>query len=230
MSVEPRVRTFATRLELERALAERLRAELSAAEPSALMLSGGNTPLPAYRALAIDPPTPAPGLHLLYSDERYVPRTSDASNFHRSRELLEALRLPAEQVISVCTDLPLEQAAQDYERNLRALLRKGTTLQFGLLGLGADGHTASLFSAEDLNRARARLAIAVHRPDGRDAVTVTPDLLAQFATLLIVAAGRDKRDALALLLGHDAKQVAVRAIAECRSVEVWVDREATRDV
>jgi 6-phosphogluconolactonase len=223
MSTEFRVRRFASRDALDEALVERLRIEViaPAGAPAAVMLSGGSTPLPAFRALRTQGLPPAPGLSILYSDERHVPATSEGSNFHQSRPLLEALALRDEQIVRVRTELPLSAAAEDYERQLAALLRGAPALRFGMIGLGADGHTASLFSAADLERAQGRLAIAVHRPDGRDAVSVTPEVLAKFETLLLVVAGADKREVLQRLLANDADVVAVRALAARSVVDVW---------
>jgi 6-phosphogluconolactonase len=225
MPTEFRVRRFASRQELEAGLAERLRTEIEAsAERVALMLSGGSTPLPAFRALGAQQLSPAPGLSILYSDERYVPITSEASNFHQSQPLLKAM--PGAQVLRVRTELPLEHAAEDYEQQLATLLRSAPALRFGMLGLGADGHTASLFSPDDLERATGRLAIAVHRPDGRDAVSVTPEVLSRIESLLFAVAGDDKRAALRGMLAHDASVVALRAVSARAVVEVWADGDA----
>src|SRR5215469_1883297 len=158
-------RRFDSRGALDAALAERLGGAIAAAGASAIMLSGGTTPLPAYRALGSRPLPHDERLHVLFSDERYVPRESEASNYHQSRPLLDALALAPARLLRVRTELPLEQAVADYQHSLGALLESGTRLSLGLLGLGEDGHTASLFSADDLARSRGHLAIAVHRPD-----------------------------------------------------------------
>ena len=95
-----------------------------------------------------------------------------------------------------------------------------------LLGLGADGHTASLFRAADLERARGRLALAVHRPDGRDAVTVTPAVLERVSEIVFVVAGADKRPALEALLAGRETSVAWQAVCRCGHVEVWTEPAA----
>lgn len=222
-------RTFDSRAELDAALEERLAAALArtGAAPAAVMLAGGSTPLPTYRALAARPTLPhAPGLHILFSDERYVPSDSPASNYHRAQPLLAALALPAAAVLRVRTELPLAQAAENYEQRLSAMLAAGVHIAPGILGLGADGHTASLFTASDIDRARGRLAIAVQRPDGLAAVSVTPEFLAQVAEPLFVAAGPDKVSAVRSLLAADAALVAWRAVGGNARVELWTDREA----
>ena len=214
-------RRFPSRAALDAALAQRLGQALCANGASAIMLSGGTTPLPAYRALARGPLPHDDRLHILFSDERYVPSDSDASNYHQSRPLLDALALPATAVARVRTELPLDEAAADYERQLAALLNSGVRVGLGLLGLGADGHTASLFGAADLERARGHLAIAVHRPDGMSAVSVTPDFLSRVEELLFVVAGSGKHDATQALAAQDPKSTAWRAVQGCPHLQLW---------
>ena len=214
-------RQFATRTALDAALEERLARAIAASGPSALMLSGGNTPLAAYRALSRRTLTHDAGLRILFTDERYVSSDSEKSNYHQSRPLLDALALPAHAVLRVRTELALQEAAADYERQLAALAA-GAPVGLGLLGLGADGHTASLFSSADIERSRGRLAIAVQRPDGMSAVSVTPDFLAQVAEPVFVVAGAGKHDALQALTAQNPTLTAWRAVQRCPSVELWV--------
>ena len=222
------VRRFADRAQLQSAVEERLQQVLTgqADNRPAVMLSGGSTPIPAYRELATRGLTAASGLTVLLSDERYVPSDSDQSNYHQSRALFSALNLSADQVLRIRTELPLPQATMDSEGRLAQLLAGGRGITLGLLGLGADGHTASLFSAADLERARGRLAISVHRPDGRDAVSVTPTVLERVAQLIFVVAGADKASALDALLRRQPGLTAWQAVRGCRAVEVWADAAA----
>lgn len=229
------IRRFPTRTGLDAALAARLEEAFLAAgpDPVAVMLSGGHTPLPAYRLLAQQlarqPHPSREALHLLYSDDRYVPSGSRDSNFHASQPLLEALRLPEERVLRVRTELPLEEAALDYDRRLRGLLEAGVKIALGMLGLGADGHTASLFRGEDLQRARGRMAIAVQRPDGLAGISVTPEFLAHVAEPLFVVAGGGKEAALRGFEREDASVTAVQAVERCPRVQLWVEEAAERD-
>ncbi len=215
-------RRFPSRTALDAALEQRLGQAISANGASAIMLSGGTTPLPAYRSLARNPAPHDDGLHVLFSDDRYVPSEADASNYHQARALLDALALPASSVARVHTELPLDEAAADYERQLAALLNSGVRIGLGLLGLGADGHTASLFGAADLERARGHLAIAVQRPDGMSAVSVTPELLAHVEDPLFVVAGGGKHDATQALIAQDPQLTAWRAVQGCPRVALWV--------
>jgi 6-phosphogluconolactonase len=215
-------RRFATRAAFDAALEERIGRALDAGTPSALMLSGGKTPLAAYRTLAQRSWPHTAGLHVLFSDDRYVPSEAQASNYHQSQALLAALALPAAAIVRVRTELPLPQAAADYEQQLAALLSSGVRVDLGLLGLGADGHTASLFATADLARARGHLAIAVQRPDGMSGVSVTPDFLSQVAEPVFAVAGSDKQAAIRAFTAGAAGSVAWQAVQGCPQVQLWV--------
>jgi 6-phosphogluconolactonase len=218
------LRRFASNAEFDAALVERLERAIGGpgAADTAVMLSGGRTPLRAYREIAARKPTPARGLRLLFSDDRYVPMTSESSNYFQARTFIEALDLPESQVLRVRTELPLEQAAQDYGRQLGAMLDSGVRVTLGLLGLGADGHTASLFTPAHLEQARGKLSIAVNRPDGLQGVSVTPDFLARIAEPLFLVSGADKHAIVQEFLKSDSNLTARRAIAGNPKAEMWV--------
>jgi 6-phosphogluconolactonase len=216
------IRRFDTRAALDAALEERLARAIAVPGPSALMLSGGQTPLPAYRALSARQLLHDAELRIVFTDDRYVPADSEKSNYHQTRPLLDALALPAHAVLRVRTELPLQEAAADYGRQLAALATSGARVGLGLLGLGADGHTASLFTAADIERSRGRLAIDVQRPDGMSGVSVTPEFLAQVAEPVFVVTGGGKRAALAALTARDPALTAWRAVQGCPRVALWV--------
>jgi 6-phosphogluconolactonase/glucosamine-6-phosphate isomerase/deaminase len=219
-------RRFVSRTELDAALVDRLAQTISTAGPSAIMLSGGKTPLPAYNELATRGPRHDGQLHILFSDDRYVPSTSDASNYHQSCELLNALGLPENSLLRVRTELPLTDAAQDYDRNLSALLAARIPIKLGLLGLGPDGHTASLFDPEHLKQAQGHLAIAVQRPDGLEGISVTPEFLSHVEKLIFVVAGGGKHDAIRALMSGDSNLIAWQAVQGVKDVELWVEQAA----
>jgi 6-phosphogluconolactonase len=239
------VRRFATRAEFDAALADRLEQAIRASAPHSgggsiagtsraaaagrsevIMLSGGHTPLPAYREVARRRPPHGDGLTLVYSDDRYVPADSEASNYHATRPLLDALELPENRVLRIRTELPLAEAARDYEQRLRTLLDSGARIGLALLGLGADGHTASLFRPEQLQQSRGRLAIAVQRPDGMQGISVTPEFLAQVAEPVFAVAGGGKHDAIAAFIRQDSELIALRAVAACPRAELWLEHAA----
>jgi 6-phosphogluconolactonase len=215
-------RRFAARSELDAALAERLARALAAPGASAVMLSGGETPMPAYHAVARQGVRHDDRLHVLFTDERYVPEDSPRSNYRQSSALLDVLALPAESLLRVHTDRPLDEAAADYDAQLAALLSSGMHIGLGLLGLGADGHTCSLFSSADLARARGRYAIPVERPDNLAAVSVTPELLATVREPLFVVIEAGKEQAVRRLLAQDRTLTAWAAVQGCAHAELWL--------
>jgi len=192
-----------------------------AATPSAVMLSGGRTPLAAYEALARSPSAAGPRVHVFFSDERMVPHDAPDSNCGTAAKALAALALPAGRVFTVQTASALDEAAQQYHDTLRRFLEDGGRIPLGLLGLGADGHTASLFTQADLDRAQDRLVIAVPRATPPDRVTVTPNLLRRVERLVVLTAGPDKAAVVQTLLRAPERLVAGRALAGAPSVEVW---------
>lgn len=226
------VRRFPTRAELDSALADRLEQAIRATAAGTaggapvIMLSGGHTPLPAYREVARRHPPRGDNLTIIYSDDRYVPADSGASNYHATRPLLDSLALREDQVLRIRTELPLEDAARDYERRLRALLDSGARLGLALLGLGPDGHTASLFLPEHLQQSRGRLAIAVQRPDGMQGISVTPDFLRNVTDPLFAVAGSGKHDAIAAFIRQDPDLIALRAVAGCPRAQLWMERDS----
>ncbi|MBN1269710.1 MAG: 6-phosphogluconolactonase [Kiritimatiellae bacterium] len=208
-------------------LREHFQRAMPGGKPHAIMLSGGQTPQPVYDRIAGEPFTPPAGLHLFLSDERMVPAAHPDSNYGRCRRMFSALGLGPDRALRVRTELPLAQAAAAYGQDLTNLLRAGATVSLGLLGLGADGHTASLFSREDALGNHDRLVIPVHRPKPPDRVSVTTNLIARIEHVVLLVAGADKRDVVARLLADPDSTPAGLAVRGARLVEIWADRAAS---
>jgi 6-phosphogluconolactonase len=105
-------------------------------------------------------------------------------------------------------------------------LGAGGVIPLGLLGLGADGHTASLFSTDHIAQGQDAWAQSVPRPDGLHGVSVTARLLREVQQLIFVVSGRGKREMAHRLMHQPDTVTAGRAVAGHRAVEVWMDREA----
>ena len=223
-----KARCWNTADELASAVADRLtEAALTVrSAPAALMLAGGTTPLAAYARLTSHPPTVFSGLHVLFSDDRHVAAESPHSNYGQIAPMLKAWALPDERILRVHGEQPLEQATTRYASDIGRFLDAGGVIPLGLLGLGADGHTASLFSAEHIARGQDGWAQSVQRPDGLNGVSVTPHLLREVQHLIFVVSGRGKREMAHRLVHQPATLTAGQAVAGHRAVEVWMDREA----
>ena len=211
--------------ELNEAAAELLTEQLHSPGLSAVMLSGGQTPLPAYEKVASSWGRLSVCLsqkaHILFSDERMVPEDSPESNYANVRPMFTAIGISPERVIRVHTELALTEAAEKYDAELGSFLSSGGRITLGFLGLGADGHTASLFSPGDVDRGRGRWAIPVPRTPGLDRVSVTADLFREVDRIIFLVSGEEKAHAIARFIAQDAAMPAVMAVLGHPSVEVW---------
>src|SRR3984893_14731878 len=150
----------------------------------AVALSGGSTPRSLYRLLA-EPPYrdtfPWSRTHWFWGDERFVPHDDASSNYRMVREaMLSRVAVPAENIHPVPIDgLTPETAASAYERDLRSfhgadrLAPARPLFKWTLLGLGRDGHPASLFPGTAVLEERERWAAAVVGAKAEARVTLT---------------------------------------------------------
>jgi 6-phosphogluconolactonase len=194
---------------------------LDAPGPFAVMLTGGRTPLDLYRRLAARPVSASANLHVMLTDERHVPVDSPESNYGNMRDMLAACRVPGARVLRVRTDFPLQGAASGYDAGLAHFFEHGGRLALACLGLGADGHVASLFSAEDVRHGAGRHAIAVRRPDGPARISVTRDVLHRAERLVFLVTGREKEEALDRLANDPKSIPAGLTLHDKDHVEVW---------
>ena len=170
-----------------------------------LALSGGGTPMPFYRRLLVDPAyrsLPWERAHLWIVDERRVPVTDPRSNYRAIAEyIVDHTDIPARNVHPIAAMEP--DADTRYERELKETLawrEKGhDRLDFVLLGMGADGHTASLFPGSPALREERRL-VSVNRGSTvtpPDRVTMTYPLINSSRFIAVLITGEAKRDAVA---------------------------------
>ena len=155
-------------------------------------LAGGSTPRRAYELLGPLLPDWA-DVHLWFGDERCVPPDDPDSNFRMVREALDA---PGATIHRIRGELGAEAAAADSSAELG-----DTTLDVALLGLGEDGHTASLFPNRPELQARG-VAIPVHdapKPPP-DRVSLTLEKLNASRRIVLLVAGASKAEALARVL------------------------------
>lgn len=190
-------------------------------KPHAVMLAGGKTPMPVYEEVARRRVRAADDLFFMYSDERLVPVTSPESNYGNTRFLIESAGVAEGHVMHVHPELELKKAGEQYGAALGRFLKAGGRITLGLLGLGADGHTASLFSADDVRRGAGSYAVSVRRVEKPDRVSVSPDLLKRVETIIFLVLGADKREAIQRLLKQPGRCPAGMAVQEARSVQLW---------
>lgn len=175
-------------------------------------LSGGSTPQALFALLARPPfqeELPWQNMHLFWGDERLVPPTDPGSSYGMAQQLLLAhVPVPAAQVYRAKGELLPAAAAADYARQLAAAAENGRLwprFDLCLMGLGSDGHTASLFPGPLPPDALTHPVIAVTAAyDGRPAqrISLTPPVFNDARHVLFLVAGAAKAAALAAVLAH----------------------------
>lgn len=196
-------------------------------------LSGGRTPKELHLLLAgeFKDQVDWSKVHVFFGDERYVPHDDARSNYRLAREtLLERVPVPASQVHPMPTEsADPAAAALAYEATLRAHFGEGVPeLDLILLGMGPDGHTASVFPGTAATSERERLVMPVRaniEPPQR--LTLTIPVLTSARRTLFLVTGSDKRPvweqikADLVAAGHEYPAALVAA--EARSAVWYVD-------
>jgi len=208
---------------------------LTAKGPFRVSLSGGSTPKALYELLASDEfrgRFPWKQVSLYWGDERFVPRDHPESNYRMVREaMLAKAPVPPENIHPIPTDGTPEEAAREYERTLQRANAAPTPdpskplFDITLLGLGADGHTASLLPGDPALEERERWVVPVShgRPEVR--ITLTLPAISSSRHVAFLVAGRSKAAALVSVRAGDSRLPAarVRPVGEL----IWfVDRAA----
>ncbi len=202
----------------------------------AINLSGGATPKRVYELLGGDDLRTQVDwrkAHLFWGDEQFVPKDHEDSNFHMAWEaMIRHVPIPVEQVHPIPTETKSPQdAAAAYGETLqsfyggRTLDPRRPLFDVTLLGLGADGHIASLFpgtAALDERKAWAAAVIGA-KPEPR--ITLTYPALESSAAILFLVSGAEKREVLARARANDPALPASRLSAR-GTIRIFADRAA----
>lgn len=199
-------------------------------------LSGGTTPRRTYARLA-DPTVRDqihwPAVHVFWGDERCVPLDHPDMHYRMATDLLLAkVPLPPANVHRVRGEAQNPSgAAADYEDVLRAQLPIGPggwpRLDFVFLGMGADGHTASLFPGTEGCQERQRLAVAHHVPRlGTNRITLTLPVFNAAREVIFLVSGNEKAAALAEVLSGRSVLPAAQINPVAGTVRWIVDEAA----
>lgn len=178
-----------------------------------IAVSGGNTPRRTFEMLAAEPfrsRMPWDKLEIYWVDERAVPPDSPDSNYRMAKDaLLGKIPMKPEQIFRIRGELDPEEAASKYESDIRGSFRlegaQMPTFDLVALGMGPDGHTASLFPYTGALHETMRIAVANHVLSQKDAwrVTLTWPVINQGRHVFFLIEGEDKARVLEkVLLGN----------------------------
>jgi 6-phosphogluconolactonase len=193
---------------------------LAAKGPFRVSLSGGSTPKALYELLASDDfkgRFPWKQVSWYWGDERFVPHDHPESNYRMAREaMLSKAPVPPENIHPIPTDGTPEEAAREYERRLQRAYGAPTLdpsrplFDIMLLGLGSDGHTASLLPGDPALEERKRWVVPVSqgRPEVR--ITLTLPVIDSSRHVAFLVSGRSKAAVLAAVRVGDSRLPAAR--------------------
>lgn len=208
-----------------------------------LVLSGGTTPRPLYELLA-SPPFSSnldwKKVEFFWGDERVVAPDDPSSNFRMAREaMLDKLKIPAAHIHRIRAEQPdLNAAARAYEEEIERVLgevagvgRRPPHFNLFLLGMGPDGHTASIFPGTKALEETERWVIPVDVPSlGVKRITMTPPLINSAHFIIFMVTGKSKADVVADVLQgpRDPRRCPAQLIHPLTGEVMWfVDRDAS---
>jgi 6-phosphogluconolactonase len=199
----------------------------------ALALAGGSTPKELYTRLA-EAKADWERVHFFWGDERCLPPDHPDSNYCTAQEtLLQHISIPSENIHRIMGENSAKDAAQAYEADLRRFFgNELPRFDLILLGLGTDGHTASLFPGSPGVRARRRQAVPVRHttppPPLVDRVTLTLPVLNAAAQVIFLVAGRDKAETMAEVLNgtHQPDRLPAQGVRPANGRLLWLADEA----
>lgn len=224
---------------IERALAvvlEKMQSACQSRGICTIALAGGSTPKPLYEALAAQD-LPWEKIHVFWGDERYVPPSHPDSNAGMAGSAwLDKVDMPAANIHVMPTDgdSPPEDAAK-HDAQLREFfgvpVGEFPAFDVILLGMGDDGHTASLFPQTEALHVRDRL-VTVGNKDSTPRITFTVPLINQARCVLFLVAGANKKPALAQIFAPAADEIAYPARQIRPQGELWwlLDKAAGSEI
>ena len=198
-----------------------------------IALAGGSTPRAVYELLATDPAMDFRHWQIFWSDERCVPPTDPQSNYWMAKHaLLDRLAMAPAFVLRMAGEADPAAAAAAYERTVRELTPPNPTAGTGetprfdliLLGMGADGHTASLFPASPALDQTGHLVVATTAPTGQPRLTFTYPLINAARRVLILVSGAEKAVTLRAVHEepHDPNRYPVQGVNLVRGNLTWL--------
>ena len=211
-----------------------LESAVSAKGKACAALSGGHTPVAVYQRLTQTPwreRIPWDRIHWFWVDERWVPPDHSDSNYGVAYEVLFSKVPVHKELVHRIPTAGLEpaEAAAAYEVQLREILGLGAALDLAVLGMGTDGHTASLFPGISELAETTRWVAATLSPTGvRQRISLTFPLLNATDTILFLVTGADKRHLLEAVLdgGGKGPDYPAGKITAVRQIIWLLDQEA----
>jgi len=234
----PSIRIFSDPLELARAVAREwvAAAREDSGHPFCVALSGGKTPRLLFKELS-RPATlrsiPWQRVHIFWGDERCVPPDHPESNFKMAWDsLLKYVPIPQEHIHRIRGEAdPLEES-QRYAAELRQVLEPKEGLpcfDWILLGIGSDGHTASLFPGQAGETEPLGICTVLQHPEtGQNRISLTLEMINRAHRTLFLVAGMDKAETVSEIMNNPERCKHFPAVqVRGKKVEWYLDQQAS---
>ncbi|MEE6032320.1 6-phosphogluconolactonase [Avibacterium paragallinarum] len=202
--------------------------------PVHISLSGGSTPKLLFKTLAAAPYNQAiqwQNLHFWWGDDRMVDPSDPESNYGEVQKLLfDHIAIPAENIHRIRGEAPVEQELSRFQQELSAVISDGV-FDWIILGMGADGHTASLFPHQTNFDDENLAVIAKHPETGQVRISKTAKLLEQAKRITYLVTGASKAEILKEIQTTPAENLpypAAKIQAKNGITEWYLDKDAAK--
>jgi 6-phosphogluconolactonase len=185
-----------------------------------LVLAGGNTPEQVYRLLA-EAAANWSEWYIYYGDERCLPRDhQDRNSLMASRVLLDKVAIPASHIFTIPAELGPEKAVENY----RKIVAEALPFDMVLLGMGEDGHTASLFPGHQHNLDEMAHAVYNSPKPPPERVSISAKALSETRQLIFLITGTNKQEAVSAW--RSGQDLPVATITPKNPIDIYIDRAA----
>lgn len=186
-----------------------------------MVLAGGETPLALYNTL-IEAKTDWKAWHIYFGDERCLPQGDGQRNDEMAkRAWLNHVPIPSDQIHSIPTELGSKEGAETYHN----ILKKIAAFDLVLLGLGEDGHTASLFSESKVIYKTGTTVAIVNAPKPpTERVSMGAEILSETTELFFIVTGKNKQNAVQRW--RNGESIPASAVKPNNGVDVFLDHYA----
>jgi 6-phosphogluconolactonase len=203
-----------------------------------IALSGGSTPGLLFKILTSNTYKEQinwQNIHLWWGDERAVPPDHSESNFETAQKLLiKKIDIPLNNIHRIKSELKPDTAAEKYQQEIIdniTLIDNVPTFDWTILGMGEDGHTASLFNVDDNFYSDMLTAVTTHQKTGQKRITLTPKTLCASKHITFMVTGKKKAKKLNQILGETIpiSNYPAGLIKSKEGITEWViDEEAVK--
>ena len=203
-----------------------------------ISISGGSTPKIFFRELTLPPfgnNIDWSKVHLFWSDERCIPPSDSGSNYGMTKKnLLDFIQIPAENIHRIIGESHPEKEAVRYSKEIDKILPRGNDrfpqFDWVFLGMGEDGHTASLFPNAELLYSCSNIAgVAIHPVSGQKRISLTERIINNSKRISFVVTGKNKASILKEILDglpENKNYPASRIKPLSGNLDWWIDKEA----